>query len=188
MPLQVPIGTGDKFDRSKKISDHDKPTDKVQHMHHHLPLRPCWCYHSPLVPLMELDSREAEKAEDENLEDESADDDPLPNDREIRPRPGGPGTGCCEAASTALNVKRNNVAGEEGLCEARGPDRAVFIAMQRGDDATEHHIDGGGEKDWWKQDEHLLDDVGHEFAGVIVACDACGIAHEFHLARKGLVK
>ncbi|KAH9215463.1 hypothetical protein DL95DRAFT_500442 [Leptodontidium sp. 2 PMI_412] len=143
---QVPIRASNVLNNPKQTPDHDEPTDKVQHVHHLLPLSPGRRHHAPLVPLVKLNSRNAKQAKDSNLEYKTTNDDPLAKDREVRPRAVRPKAGYCQTTSTTLNIKRNTIAREEYFYKAKKANKIIIVAIKCDNNTTEHHINKGGEK------------------------------------------
>jgi hypothetical protein len=69
---------------------------------------------------------------------------------------------CCWL-TTRLKKETKNIAADKSLRKPALLDNRVFLPIDQENNAAEDHVDRGGEQGRGEQDEHALDDVGHQF-------------------------
>jgi hypothetical protein len=83
--------------------------------------------------------------------------------------------------TSALSKKRQDVAGDEDLCQSRGPDDGMPVRLKKCDETPQSHVNRRGEEVRAQQKEDRLYDVRHfrEVGGLSCRQYAADIAYSF---------
>ncbi|RDW80786.1 hypothetical protein BP5796_05484 [Coleophoma crateriformis] len=85
-----------------------------------------------------------------------------------------------EGCRTTLDVEGKEVTAHDEEGKASLLDGRQMIGLHEADHPPEADVDGGREQGRWEQDEGVMDDIGHDFVGVVGGGGTRDVADTFH--------